>query len=123
MTQFIDANVIIKAFTEGEDKEECRLALSRYFVTDALCLVEAMNGIVKIKCDPAMACQCVKSLYRQDCTIVPVDKNLLFTACKKTGNLNIFDAAHYAAARLKGCSSILSYDKHFDGLEIPREEP
>ena len=49
MTPFIDANVIIKAFTDNEDKEECRKVLYESFVANTLCLVEAQHGISIIK--------------------------------------------------------------------------
>ncbi|MBS3133204.1 hypothetical protein J4470_03700 [Candidatus Woesearchaeota archaeon] len=37
--------------------------------------------------------------------------------------MNVFDAVHYACSRLYGCDSILTYDRGFDNLALPRKEP
>ena len=38
-------------------------------------------------------------------------------------NLNIFDLINYVTALINNCSEFVSYDKHFDNLEIKRVEP
>ena len=104
MTQFIDANVMIKAFTDNEYKYNCRKVLSNDFVTNALCLVEAQHSISIIKNDKIYASDCIKSLFKNQGIIVELNKNLLFETFKRISkyNLNIRD---------------------FDGLEIKRIEP
>jgi len=42
--------------------------------------------------------------------------------CKKL-NLSVEDSIQYTVARKLGVTAIISYDKHFDGLDIPRLEP
>ena len=125
MTQFIDANVIIKAFTDNEEKEECRKVLSRDFVTNTLSLVEAQHSISTIKNNKAYASSCIKSLFKSDAIIVNLDKNLLFESFRRIAkyNLNIFDLINYVTALEHNCSEFVSYDKHFDNLEIKRIEP
>jgi len=125
MKPFIDSNVIIKAFTENSDKEKCRKILYEEFVTTSLCLVEAQHGISLIIDEKILASHCIKSLFKRNVTIVPLDKNLLFEAFKRIGkyNLNIFDLVNYAAALVNNCQEFVSYDKDFDNLEIKRVEP
>jgi len=125
MRPFIDANVIIKAFTENEDKEKCRKAIYEECITNALCLVEAQDGISAIKNDKNYASNCIKSLFKRNVSIVPLDKNLLFDSFKRIDkyNLNIFDLINYVTALINNCQEFVSYDKHFDGLEIKRVEP
>jgi len=125
MTLFLDANVIIKAFTDNEDKEQCRKLFHEDFVTDSLCLVEAQDSISMISKNKAYASKCVKSLFKSNVIIAELDRNLLFEALKRLEeyDLNIFDMIHYTAALLNNCSEIVSYDKDFDGLEIKRIEP
>ncbi len=125
MTQFIDANVIIKAFTDNKDKEKCRKVLYEDFVTNTLCLVEAQHGISVIKKNKTYASNCIKSLFKSNGVIVQLDKNLLFESFKRIEkyNLNIFDLINYISALSNNCSEFLSYDKHFDNLEIKRIEP
>ena len=125
MTNFIDANVIVKAFTDNEDKEKCRNFLNEEFITNALCLVEAQQAISKINGNKLYAANCIKSLFKSSAIILQLDKNLLFEAFKRIErcNLNIFDLIHYATALTNHCAKIISYDKDFDNLEIKRAEP
>lgn len=125
MTQFIDANVIIKAFTDNNDKEKCRKALYEEFVTNTLCLVEAQHGISTIKNSKIYASDCIKSLFKSNGNIVQLDKDLLFESFKRIEkyNLNIFDLINYVTALINNCSVFISYDKHFNNLEIKRIEP
>ena len=140
--KFLDANVIIKAFTDNEDKEKCRAVLYEDFVTNTLCLVEAQHSISTIKKNRIYAANCIKSLFKGNGVIVQLDKNLLFESFKIQGilkprkstisagfkriekyNLNIFDLINYVTALLHNCAHFVSYDKHFDYLEIKRIEP
>jgi predicted nucleic acid-binding protein len=123
--KFIDANVIIKAFTDNEDKEKCRDILYEDFVTNTLCLVEAQHSISTIKKNNIYAANCIKSLFKSNCVIVQLDKNLLFESFKRIEkySLNIFDLINYVTALVNNCSHFVSYDAHFDDLEIKRIEP
>lgn len=125
MTKFIDANVVIKAFTENKDKERCRNVLFEDFVTNTLCLVEALHSISIIKNNKTYAADCVKSLFKSNGVIVQLDKNLLFESFKRIEkyNLNIFDLVNYVTALIYNCSEIASYDRHFDNLDVERIEP
>lgn len=125
MTSFIDANVIVKSFTDNNDKEKCRSILQEEFITNALCLVEAQDAITKISGDSVYGANCVKSLFKGRGTIVPLDRNILFEAFRRIERyrLNIFDLIHYLTALNNDCARIISYDKDFDNLEIRREEP
>lgn len=125
MSQFLDANVIVKAFTDNEDKEACRRILSEEFVTNILCLIEAQHTISSIKDNKIYASNCIKSLFKGNNAIIKLDKNLLFESFKNLEkyDLNIFDLIHYITALINNCSEFVSYDKHFDNLEIKRVEP
>jgi predicted nucleic acid-binding protein len=125
MHPFIDANVIVNAFTENKERKQCRAVISGAFVTDCLCLVEAYNFIAKISKSMEHASESVKSLFSGPGTIVQLDKNLLYLGLKaaRDSRFNIFDSIHYAAALLNNCSEIVSYDRDFDNLPIKRTEP
>ena len=125
MTYFLDANIIIKAFIINKDKEKCKNALQEDIITNTLCLIEAYDGIYLITKNKDLASKCIKSLYKSNCKIIDLDANLLFESLKRIDkyNLNIFDLIHYTTALLNNCSEFISYDKHFDNLEIKRVEP
>ena len=65
MIPFVDANVIVKAFTENVCREKCRKILSKEFLTNTLCLVEAMKIISLIIHDKVEAAACIKSVYKK----------------------------------------------------------
>ena len=123
--KFIDANIIIKACIDNEDKDKCRSTLFEDFVTNSLCLVEAQHSISTIKNNRTYAADCIKSLFKSKGKIVQLDKNLLFESFRRIEkyNLNIFDLINYVTALIYNCSEFVSYDKHFDDLEIRRVLP
>ena len=123
--KFIDANVIIKAFIDNEDKNKCRKILSGDFVTNTLCLVEAQHGISIIKSNKIYASNCIKSLFKSHGIIIELNKDLLFETFRRIEkyDLNIFDLIHYVTALMHNCPEFVSYDKDFDDLEIKRVEP
>ncbi len=125
MTNFIDTNVLVKAFTENADMDKCRNVLYEDFITNALCLVEAQYRIAKIKKDEGYAWVCIKALLKAHALVVPLDRNLLFESFKRAEkyNLKTFDLINYVTALVNNCSAFVSYDKDFDNLEIRREEP
>ena len=122
--RFIDAMIITLAFTRNDKSEECRNAIRKGGIVNALVLAEAHYNIENITKNKILAKKSIKSILgRLD--VVAVDQNLLFESLRRAEkyNLKIFDLIHYTTALLKGCSSVLSYDKHFNNLEIKREEP
>ncbi len=125
MSAFVDANIIVKAFTENSDKEKCREILSGEFVTDMLCLLEAQKSIARIKGNREHAAKSLLSLFGLRCTVVNIDKMLLSYSLKlyPKNNLDVFDCLHYTTAILHNCSEFVSYDKDFDNLAIKRTEP
>jgi len=125
MSKFLDANVIVKAFTDNEDKEKCRSILFEDFVTTTLCLVEAQHAISIVKNNKKYGTDCIKSLFKSNGDIVQLDKDLLFESFKRIEkyDLNIFDLINYVTALINNCTEFVSYDRHFNGLEIERTEP
>ena len=125
MMPFVDSAVLIKAFTENPDKHKCREIVHEKFVTNTLCLVEAHHFISLISKNKTHAAMSIKSLFKSDCVVVDLDKNLLFESFKRTEKykLDTFDLINYVTALLDNCDEFISYDKDFDDLEIKMVEP
>lgn len=123
--KYVDANVIIKAFTQNDDQRRCREVLEKPFVTTTLCLLEAYHGISRIKSDRIYAAYCIKSLYKTHAQIIDVDRNLLFESLRRIERypLTIFDLVSYTVALIRNCTEFVSYDQDFNNLEIQRTEP
>ena len=121
--QFLDTDVIASAFFEGERKDDCQRASRQGGVTDALVLIEAFNVIERIT-DRDRAIRAIKALLRSDLTVVPLSDSTVFDTLKQAKRkLKVADLFHYTCAKLEACSAIVSYDRDFNGLDIPRKAP
>lgn len=123
--KFLDSNVLAYAFYENEHVLRCQKSIMEGGVVDIFNLVEAFFIIEKETGSRELAQKSIKGLLKSSLIIADVDINLFFEALKKINNtkLSIFDSIHYNCALMNNCDAILSYDKDFDGLGIPREEP
>ena len=123
--KFLDANELAYAFYSNGNTAKCQAAIREGGVTDTFGLIEAFRVIEKETESRELAQAAIKGLLKSNVEVIDVDVNAVFEALKQASRsrLSIFDSVHYACAVLSQCSSILSYDKDFDKLEIPREEP
>jgi len=123
--KFIDSNIIAYAFYENRFRENCQKAIKEEGIINTVNLIEAFN-IIEYETNKEMATKAIRALLKSDIRIINVDINLIFEALKKATRykkLRFIDLTHYITALLNNCDSILSYDKDFDNLDIPREEP
>lgn len=127
MTKFVDSDIIVFAFTVNPLQDNCYNFITNESITiNTLVLLESFSKIGTITKSKKLALKGIKALYNaENVEIVNLDINLFFEAVKRSDkyNLKISDLIHHTTALLKGCSSIVSYDRHFDKLEIGRVEP
>ena len=127
MTNFVDSDVIVFAFSNNPKKERCRRFIEeKSIIINTLILLESYSKVATITKNRELAVNMVKLFYKADnVEIINFDNNLFFESIKRSGkyNLKISDLVHYTTALLEGCSSLVSYDKHFTNLEIKRIEP
>lgn len=122
--RFIDSNIIAYAFYQNEYQENCQNILRGEGITDTIALAEAFN-IIEYESSRNMAMIAMRSILRSNIEIKDIDVNTIFEALKKADTykkLKFIDLLHYTIASQKNCESIVSYDKDFDNLEIPRVE-
>jgi predicted nucleic acid-binding protein len=125
MKIFIDTSIIIHAFTNSERAVTCRKLLQDGGTINGLILIESFECIKRITKDTDYALQVIRSLHKSNLEIVNITNGFIFDALKRSDkyDLKVFDLIHYVTALLSGCSTIASYDKDFDNLEIKRIEP
>ncbi|HLD97252.1 MAG TPA: type II toxin-antitoxin system VapC family toxin [Candidatus Nanoarchaeia archaeon] len=123
--KFLDTNVLAYAFYSNENMGKCQAAITEGGLTDTFNLTEAFHIIEKETGSREMAQRAIRGLLKSNVGIASIDVNAIFESVKKSGSLklSIFDTIHYVCALANNCDSILSYDKDFDKLDIPREEP
>lgn len=122
--KFIDSNIIAYAFYENEFRDDCRKVIKEGGVIDTINLIEAFN-IIELQTNKEIAIKATSSLLKSNIKIIDTDLNLVFESLKRSQkykNLKFIDLVHYTAALLNNCESIVSLDKDFDKLEIPREK-
>ncbi len=123
--KFLDSNVLAYAFYENHNTIKCQNAIIEGGLVNTFNLVEAFFVIEKETGDREIAQKAIKGILKSDIEIIEVDVNLVFEALKMANRLklSIFDTLHYVCALANGCNAIVSYDKDFNNLDIPREEP
>lgn len=126
MNRFVDSNVIIFAFTNSGQKQECRNILSEEnLVTNTLVLLESYAKITTISSEMHAKATARNILSLANIKVIDFTNNLFFEAIKRSQKykLKISDLVHYSTALSYNCNEIISYDGHFDGLDIKRIEP
>lgn len=122
MRSYIDANVIVEAYTRAPNSGVCRERLNGgMLATSSIAVVEAWNALISIT-GADTANKSVIDFLRRDVEIIPPDSSLIHDAVKnqKRFNLGAFDAIHLTAAQKSGCIEILTFDKDLLGI---RTEP
>ncbi len=123
--RFIDSNILAYAFYDHENREKCQKILKSGGIINTVNLIETYN-IIQFEVNREYATKSIKSLLKSNLDIIDVNINLIFEALRralKYKNLKFIDLIHYSCALMNDCNSIISYDKDFDNLDIPREEP
>ena len=123
--RFLDSNILAYAFYNNEHILKCQKAIIDGGITDTFNLVEAFFILEKETGSRESAQKSIRGLLKSNLAIIEVDVNLIFESLRRINRtrLSIFDSVHYNCALINGCTAILSYDKDFDNMEIPRIEP
>lgn len=119
---FIDSNIIAYAFYENEFRERCQKTVQKGGIINSVTLLEAFN-IIEYNTSRLYAIKAMRALLRSNLIIINVDINMVFNmlrCAERYKQLKCIDLLHYLTAKLHNCEAIVSYDKDFDRLEIPR---
>lgn len=126
MNRFIDSNVIIFAFTNSNQKQECRNLLTQEnLISNTLILLESYAKIATINSETYARDAIRGILSLGNIKVIDFTNNLFFESIKRSQKykLKISDLVHYTTALFYNCNQIISYDKHFNDLDIKRVEP
>jgi len=123
MRSYIDANVIVSAYSSTPETEACRSQLNNgNLATGSVAVVEAWQALLNI-IGPCLANKAVIDLLRRDVEVIALDASLIHDAVKhqEKCKLDAFDTLHLIAARQAKCSEILTFDKDIlrSSTEIP----
>lgn len=121
---FIDTNVLVLASYANPQQLNCQQVVRESGVINALVLAETFMVLERI-IDRKNAQNAIASFLRSNLEIVDLDASAVFAALKQSKRIGLqfFDLIHYVTALEKGCTAIVSLDKDFDDLKLPRVEP
>jgi len=127
----VDTNIFLEVFLSRARKDECKMFLGflrdgkkRGIVTDfsVHSIIVVMNGLGRLKELRTFLLSLLgyRGLYVYPTSISEeVEAVDLAAEC----GLDMDDAIQYSSALSVKTDAIVSFDRHFDGLEIPRMEP
>jgi len=127
----VDTNIFLEVMLSQARSKECEVFLksvkegvSKAFVTDfsIYSVMIIMTSLSKL--DELRVFLSSLSAYKG----LAIHRNGLKDLLRAIGimrekRLDLDDAIQYSAAVSLGVKAIVSFDKHFDGLEVPRAEP
>lgn len=124
----LDTNVFLELLLKQSGAADCRKVLDRVSrgeleatVTHfSIHAVEAALGRGEALVEFLRNVEYSQGLYLHD-TGIQEESSAAMMA--KLVGLDFDDALQYYVAKRLGAEAIVSYDKHFDGLDIPRVEP
>jgi predicted nucleic acid-binding protein len=127
----IDTNIFLEVLLGRAEKEECKKLLRELrdgrksaIITDFSIhsIIVIMDGLGRLNALKTflLSLLAYKGLHIHNTTIVDEVKAVEI-ATKQ--NLDMDDAIQYSSALSINAEAIISFDKHFDNLQIPRLEP
>ncbi len=121
---FIDTIVLVLASYENPRQLQCQQVIREGGVINTLVLAETFTVLERVV-DRKVAQSAIASFLRSSLEIIDIDPSLIFAALKqsKRVSLRFFDLIHYMTALANECAAVVSLDKDFDDLELPRIEP
>ncbi|MFQ6087014.1 MAG: type II toxin-antitoxin system VapC family toxin [Candidatus Bathyarchaeia archaeon] len=127
----VDTNIFLEVLLSGTRKEECKNFLTSLkngeksgIITDftihsIIVIMDGLNRLTELKTF-LLSLLAYKGLHIYPTTIA---EEVKATEIASEQNLDMDDAIQYSSALSVEAEAIMSFDKHFDGLKIPRLEP
>ncbi|MDW8034281.1 MAG: PIN domain-containing protein [Nitrososphaerota archaeon] len=124
----IDTNIFLELFLNREKAEECEKLLERVSKGDLEAIVTrfSIHAIEAILNNPNYILVFLRNIENSlglttyDTTI---DDEIAVSIVMGEKKMDFDDALQYYVAKKLGAEAIVSFDKHFDNLDIPRKEP
>jgi len=127
----VDTNVFLEVFLLRRKKDECKRFLEslwkgegRGFITDfSVHTILVVLGALKRWEELKIFISTLPAYKGLSVYTTTLADELRAVELSGKGVLDIDDAVQYSAALALGAKGVVSFDKHFDGLDIPRLEP
>ena len=124
----VDANVFIELFLGQEKAEECERFLKKISLGELEAVVSkfTIHAIEVTLNDSALILAFLRNVQGSlglDVYETGVEDEMAASMLMDKVKLDFDDAVQYYLAKKLGVEAIVSYDRHFDNLDIKRKEP
>lgn len=124
----IDTNIFLELFLDREKADECERLLEEVSNGDLESVVTrfSIHAIEAILNDPKLILIFLRNIENSLGLTVydtTMDEEIAVSMIMEEKKLDFDDALQYYVAKKLGVEAIVSFDKHFDKLDIPRKEP
>lgn len=124
----IDTNIFLELFLDREKADECEKFLEGVSNGDLEAVVTrfSVHAIEAILNNPKLILIFLRNIENSlGLTIydTTIDEEMAISMIMEEKKLDFDDALQYYVAKKLGVEAIVSFDKHFDKLDIPRKEP
>ena len=129
---YIDANIFVELFLHQEKSQECEDFLEKVKDGEIECVTSDFNidgvllAIYRATKDVKLMEKVLTAILSYSGLtfyFLTMEDRLKALSHGKTYSLDFEDSMALQAAIASGCTKIISFDKHFDGLPIKRLEP
>ncbi|MBO3769420.1 MAG: type II toxin-antitoxin system VapC family toxin [Candidatus Brockarchaeota archaeon] len=124
----IDTNIFLELFLNREKADECESFLEEVSSGDLEAVVTrfSIHAIEAILNNPKLILIFLRNIENSLGLTVydtSMDEEMAVSMIMEEKKLDFDDALQYYVAKKLGVEAIVSFDKHFDKLDIPRREP
>ncbi|MBO3840394.1 MAG: PIN domain-containing protein [Thermoproteota archaeon] len=124
----IDTNIFLELFLNREKADECESFLEKVSSGDLEAVVTrfSIHAIEVILNNPKLILIFLRNIENSLGLTVydtSMDEEMAVSMIMEEKKLDFDDALQYYVAKKLGVEAIVSFDKHFDKLDIPRREP
>ncbi|MEM2437463.1 MAG: PIN domain-containing protein [Thermoproteota archaeon] len=124
----IDTNIFLELFLNREKADECERFLEEISNGDLEAVVTrfSIHAIEAILNNPKLILIFLRNIENSLGLTVydtTMDEEMAVSMIMEEKKLDFDDALQYYVAKKLGIEAIVSFDKHFEKLDIPRKEP
>ena len=128
MTLLIDTNIFLELFLDQERADECEKFLTKVSSGEIEGVVtkSSVHAIEAILNDPVLIQGFLRNLMGSvglEVYNTTLEDEMTASMLMESIGLDFDDSLHYYVAKKLGVEAIISFDKHFDKVDLVRKEP
>jgi predicted nucleic acid-binding protein len=124
----IDTNIYLEFFLGRAGADDCENLLNKISEGDSEAVTTkfSIHGVEALLNEPRLILTFLRNIENSiglEVYETSLDDEIAISMTMNKLGLDFDDALQYYVAKKLGVGAIISYDKHFDELDVPRKEP